>query len=90
VHATRWKRGAHGERPPEFKARAADLCRSCEGLRIADAARELGIGTKTFRKGARRLTVTRAVECPDFFKALRGELLGHIRKRFGVGLGSEG
>ena len=37
--------------PPEFKARAIDLCRSSEGLTIADVARELGIGTKTFRKG---------------------------------------
>jgi transposase-like protein len=78
----RGTRSAHGERPSEFKARAIDLCRSSEGLTIADVARGLGIGTKTFRKGARRLTVTRAVECPDFFKALRGELLGHIRKRF--------
>jgi hypothetical protein len=37
--------------PPEFKARAIDLCRSSEGLTIADVARELGIGTKTSRKG---------------------------------------
>jgi hypothetical protein len=44
-------RGAHGERPPEFKARAIDLCRFSEGLTIADVAPELGIGTKTFRKG---------------------------------------
>jgi hypothetical protein len=27
------------------------LCRSSEGLTIADVARALGIGTKTFRKG---------------------------------------
>jgi transposase len=48
---SRGTRGAHGERPPEFKARAIDLCRSSEGLTIADVARELGIGTKTVRKG---------------------------------------
>jgi hypothetical protein len=39
---------------------------------------------------AGRLTVTRAIARSDFFKALRGELLGHIRKHFGVGLGAEG
>jgi transposase-like protein len=47
----RGTRSAHGERPSEFKARAIDLCRSSEGLTIADVARGLGIGTKTFRKG---------------------------------------
>ena len=35
---------------PEFKARAIDLYRSSEGRTIADVARELGIGTETFRK----------------------------------------
>jgi len=49
----RGTRSAHGERPSEFKARAIDLCRSSEGLTIADVARGLGIGTKTFRKGGR-------------------------------------
>jgi integral membrane sensor domain MASE1 len=31
------------------------LCRSSEGLTIADVARGLGIGTKTFRKGGPRV-----------------------------------
>ena len=35
---------------PEFKARAIDLYRTSEGRTIADVARELGIGTETFRK----------------------------------------
>jgi transposase-like protein len=38
---------------PEFKARAIDLYRSLEGRTIADVARELGIGTETFRKWMR-------------------------------------
>jgi transposase-like protein len=33
-----------------FKARAIDLYRSSEGRTIANVARELGIGTETFRK----------------------------------------
>jgi transposase-like protein len=36
---------------PEFRARAIDLYRSSEGRTIADVARELGIGTETFRSG---------------------------------------
>jgi hypothetical protein len=44
----RGTRSAHGARPQESNARAIDLCRSAEGFTIA---RELGIGTKTFRKG---------------------------------------
>jgi hypothetical protein len=47
----RGTRSAHGARPQEFNARTIDLCRSAEGFTIADMARELGIGTKTFRKG---------------------------------------
>jgi transposase len=39
---------------PEFKARAIDLYRSSEGRTIADVARELGIGTETFRKWVRQ------------------------------------
>jgi transposase len=39
---------------PEFKARAIDLYRTSEGRTIADVARELGIGTETFRKWVRQ------------------------------------
>ena len=39
---------------PEFRARAIDLYRSSEGRTIADVARELGIGTETFRKWVRQ------------------------------------
>ena len=39
---------------PEFKARAIDLYRSSEGRTIADVARELGIGTETFRNWVRQ------------------------------------
>jgi transposase len=39
---------------PEFKARAIDLYRSSEGRSITDVARELGIGTETFRKWVRQ------------------------------------
>jgi transposase-like protein len=38
---------------PDFKARAIDLYRSSEGHTTADVARDLGIGTKTFRKCAK-------------------------------------
>jgi transposase-like protein len=47
-----------GSRPssfaPKFKARAIDLYRSSEGRTIADVARQLGIGTETFRKWVRQ------------------------------------
>jgi transposase len=39
---------------PEFKPRAIDLYRSSEGRTIADVARELGIGTETFRRWVRQ------------------------------------
>ena len=42
---------------PDFKARAIDLYRTSEGRTIADVARELGIGTETFRKWVRQAEV---------------------------------
>jgi transposase-like protein len=38
----------------EFKARTIDLYRSSEGRTIADVARELRIGTETFRRCVRQ------------------------------------
>ena len=40
--------------PSEFRARAVQMYRESEGRTIADVARELGIGTETFRKWVRQ------------------------------------
>ena len=40
--------------PPEFRARGVQLYRDSEGRTITEVARELGVGTETFRKWVRQ------------------------------------
>ena len=40
--------------PPEFRARGVQLYRDSEGRTIGEVARELGVGTETFRKWVRQ------------------------------------
>jgi transposase len=64
---------------PEFKARAIDLYRSSEGRTIADVARELGIGTETFRKWVRQDEADRG-ERDDRLTSKDAEELKRLRK----------
>jgi transposase len=64
---------------PEFKARAIDLYRSSEGRTIADVARELGIGTETFRKWVRQDEADRG-ERDDRLTSKETEELKRLRK----------
>ena len=69
---------------PEFKARAIDLYRSSEGRTIADvAARELGIGTETFRKWVRQDEADRG-ERDDRLTSKETEELKRLRKERGA------
>ncbi|WP_160195299.1 transposase, partial [Mycobacterium kyorinense] len=40
--------------PAEFRARGVQLYRDSEGRTIAEVARELGVGTETFRRWVRQ------------------------------------
>ena len=64
---------------PEFKARAIDLYRSSEGRTIADVARELGIGTETFRKWVRQDEADRG-ERDDRLTSKETEELKRLRR----------
>jgi transposase len=64
---------------PEFKARAIDLYRTSEGRTIADVARELGIGTETFRKWVRQDEADRG-ERDDRLTSKDAEELKRLRK----------
>ena len=64
---------------PEFKARAIDLYRSSEDRTIADVARELGIGTETFRKWVRQDEADRGVR-DDRLTSRDAEELKRLRK----------
>ena len=64
---------------PEFKARAIDLYRSSNGRTIADVARELGIGTETFRKWVRQDEADRG-ERDDRLTSKETEELKRLRK----------
>src|SRR5215211_1684733 len=64
---------------PEFKARAIDLYRSSEGRTIADIARELGIGTETFRKWVRQDEADRG-ERDDRLTSKETEELKRLRR----------
>ena len=64
---------------PEFKARAIDLYRSSEGRTIADVARELGIGTETFRKWVRQDEADRG-ERDDWLTSKETEELKRLRR----------
>jgi transposase len=64
---------------PEFKARAIDLYRSSEGRTIADVARELGIGTETFRKWVRQDEADRG-ERDDRLTSKDAEELKRLRR----------
>jgi transposase len=50
--------------PAEFRARGVQLYRDSEGRTIAEVARELGVGTETFRKWVRQDEADRG-EAPD-------------------------
>ena len=50
--------------PVEFRARGVQLYRDSEGRTIAEVARELGVGTETFRKWVRQDEADRG-EAPD-------------------------
>jgi transposase len=50
--------------PAEFWARGVQLYRDSEGRTIAEVARELGVGTETFRKWVRQDEADRG-EAPD-------------------------
>ena len=65
---------------PEFKARAIDLYRTSEGRTIADVARELGIGTETFRKWVRQDEADRG-ERDDRLTSKDAEELKRLRQR---------
>ena len=47
--------------PAEFRARGVQLYRDSEGRTIAEVARELGVGTETFRKWVRQDEADRGV-----------------------------
>ena len=64
---------------PDFKARAIDLYRTSEGRTIADVARELGIGTETFRKWIRQDEADRG-ERDDRLSSKETEELKRLRK----------
>jgi transposase len=64
---------------PEFRARAIDLYRSSEGRTIADVARELGIGTETFRKWVRQDEADRS-ERDDRLTSKETEELKRLRR----------
>jgi transposase len=64
---------------PELKARAIDLYRSSEGRTIANVARELGIGTETFRKWVRQDEADRG-ERDDRLTSKDAEELKRLRK----------
>ena len=64
---------------PEFKARAIDLYRSSEDRTIADVARELGIGTETFRKWVRQDEADRG-ERDDRLTSKETQELKRLRK----------
>ncbi|WP_045386188.1 transposase [Mycobacterium kyorinense] len=50
--------------PAEFRARGVQLYRDSEGRTIAEVARELGVGTETFRRWVRQDEADRG-EAPD-------------------------
>jgi transposase len=64
---------------PELKARAIDSDRSSEGRTIADVARELGIGTETFRKWVRQDEADRG-ERDDRLTSKETEELKRLRR----------
>ena len=64
---------------PDFKARAIDLYRTSEGRTIADVARELGIGTETFRKWIRQDEADRG-ERDDRLSSKDAEELKRLRR----------
>jgi transposase len=64
---------------PDFRARAIDLDRTSEGRTIADVARELGIGTETFRKWVRQDEADRG-ERDDRLTSKDAEELKRLRK----------
>ena len=64
---------------PDFKARAIDLYRTSEDRTIADVARELGIGTETFRKWVRQDEADRG-ERDDRLTSKETEELKRLRK----------
>ena len=64
---------------PEFKARAIDLYRSSEDRTIADVAREMGIGTETFRKWVRQDEADRG-ERDDRLTSKETQELKRLRK----------
>ena len=64
---------------PEFKARAIDLYRSLEDRTIADVARELGIGTETFREWVRQDEADRG-ERDDRLTSKDAEELKRLRR----------
>ena len=57
--------------PAEFRARGVQLYRDSEGRTIAEVARELGVGTETFRKWVRQDEADRG-EAPE--KPTSGQL----------------
>ena len=50
--------------PAEFRARGVQLYRDSEGRTMAEVARELGVGTETFRKWVRQDEADRG-EAPE-------------------------
>ena len=64
---------------PDFKARAIDLYRTSEDRTIADVARELGIGTETFRKWIRQDEADRG-ERDDRLSSKDAEELKRLRR----------
>ena len=65
--------------PPEFRARALELYRESEGRTISDVARELGLGTETFRKWVRQDEADRG-ERDDRLTTKESEELTRLRR----------